>query len=140
MSSAPDPKEFHKRAGASAKDTRETIIKLSTGALGVFAFIATRTIEPALTMVDVVALWVSIVLTVLALGTAILLGFADAQWAVSWDNALAREGDRKANAERERAFWHGIKRRAEKAMLVFFVLAAAAMGAFLYFRTLALMA
>lgn len=140
MASAPDPKDFHKRAAESAKDTRETIIKLSTGALGVFAIFAIQTIDPPLTVPQAWSLWLSILLTVLTLGTAVFFGYADAQW--SYHFAVFHDPDHpeRAYARPKKDRWHGWKSSAEKLMLVWFVCAAIAMGFFLYLRTLALMA
>ena len=52
MSEKPKPRELHDRAGQAAKETRETMIKLTTASVGALAFISTQNIEPPLDIYD----------------------------------------------------------------------------------------
>ena len=45
MTNLPEPKELHERAATSAKETRSTIISLSTASIGGLFFIATKPAE-----------------------------------------------------------------------------------------------
>lgn len=130
-------KELHNRATESAKDTRETIIKLATGAIGVLFFIATRKIKPALLPIEKNLILATIILMVSSLGSAIWTGFSDAKWSYSLAVEIDEEkNDAKRNdARRERKFWHTRKKTSENLMLVLFVLAALSGGLFVLART-----
>ena len=136
MSDLPSANELHARAGEAAKETRSTMIKLTTGSLGLLIFIATRDIQPALVSVEKGTLILSITFVVLSLAYAVWFGFAEAQWAYWWAVQLDPvHRDHKEGRECKEK-WHARKSRAESAMLVIFVIAAAAMAIFIVLRVL----
>jgi hypothetical protein len=132
----PTPKELHDRAGEAAKETRGTIVKLTTGALGLLIFIATRNLDPLLATPEKLALIVSIVFVVLSLAFAVWFGFADAQWSYWWAVELDPGHRDHAEGGPMKKQWHRRKSRAEKSMLILFVTAGVAMGAFVLLRVL----
>ena len=137
MSNLPQPKELHDRASEAAKETRSTIIKLTTGSIGVLFFIATRKIDPPLQYLEQYLVLATIVFMVAALGSAIWFGFCDAQWSYWWgvelDNDRAPGEQRSALKFKQR--WHKKKSFSEKAMLVFFFIAAISGAVFVLSRT-----
>ena len=134
MSNLPTPKELHDRAGDAARETRGTMIKLTTGALGLLIFVATRSIEPALTLVEKISIVASILFVVCSLGFAVWFGFAEAQWSYWWGVEVDPEHKDRNQGRLNKLKWHGRKALAEKAMLVMFVVAAASIGAFILLR------
>jgi len=138
MSNLPDSKELHDRAAEAAKETRSTIIKLTTGSIGVLFYIVTREIKPPLECFEQLLVLTTIVFMVAALGSAIWFGFCDAQWSYWWGVELDNERARseQQNAVKLKIRWHKKKSFSEKSMLVFFFLAAISGGLFVFFRTL----
>ena len=136
MSNLPTPKELHDRAGEAAKETRGTMIKLTTGSLGLLIFIATRNIEPALQPFEKGALVTSIVFVVMSLAFAVWFGFSEAQWAYWWGVEVDSEHPDQKSARSHKLKWHRRKSRSEKGMLLLFVVAAASMGLFILLRVL----
>lgn len=137
MSILPQPKDLHARAAESAKETRSTIITLSTASIGALFFIVTGKIEPALGSCDRYLLLLTIVFMVASLASAIWFSFCDAQWSYYWGVEL--DSDRSkyevVKAAESKGRWHRRKSRSEKAMLLFFVVAALAGSAFVLSRT-----
>jgi hypothetical protein len=138
MSSAPEPKSLHERAAASAKETRSTLITLSTASIaGLFA-LATGKIEPTLNGLEKMLVLATIAGMVATLASAIWFAFGDAQWSYWWGVELDHERERQEteNAARQKDIWHRRKSLAERAMLILFVAAAVAGGAFVVSRIL----
>lgn len=100
-------------------------------------FIATREITPGLLPIEQYLILSTIVLMVSALGSAIWFGFSDAQWSYWWGVELDedRVENERDNARNRKSKWHKRKSVAEKAMLVFFVIAALSGGLFVLTRT-----
>ena len=121
---SPSVKELHDRAAESAKETRSTIIKLASAAVGVLFFIVTRQITPSLTDAQILSLILAMTLIVLSLGSAILSSFSDAQWSYWWgvESDQTQTYDRHQIAPEKKKKWHIIKDLSEKSMLIFFVL------------------
>ena len=138
MDTTPTVTAIHNRSGDAAKETRGTIVKLTTGALGLLIFVATRNVDPVLSLSEKIALIVSILFVVVSLAFAIWFGFGDAQWAYWWGVELdpTRTKAERDNGKANRLKWHGRKSFAEKAMLVSFVLAGVSMGTFVLLRVL----
>ena len=134
MDNLPSVKELHDRAGEAASETRGTMIKLATGSLGLLVFIATRDIQPTLSVPEKISLVISIGMVVISLSSAVWFGFAEAQWAYWWGVELDREHSDRLSGRPNKLKWHARKARAEKSMLIFFVVAAIAMGTFIILR------
>jgi tetratricopeptide (TPR) repeat protein len=94
--SIPEPQEMHKRAADSAKETRSTLITLTTAAVGGLVFIATREFKPTLTTLEKNFVLLTIVLMVGSLGAAIWCAYSDAQWSYHWGAELDGRRSQKA--------------------------------------------
>ena len=138
MSSTPESRSLHERAAASAKETRSTLVTLSTASIaGLFALVS-RAIEPALTVAEIPLVLATIAAMVATLASAIWFGFCDAQWSYWWGVELDPDRQRQEveSAVREKKIWHTRKSLAERAMLLFFVAGAIAGGVFVVIRVL----
>jgi hypothetical protein len=126
------PQDLHDRAAGAAKETRSTIINITTIAVGALFFIATRKFEPALTPWDKDFVILTLILMVASLATAIWFGFSDAQW--SYHRGIELAMPDKTAAHENAQYWHVRKARSEVWMLIFFVAASVSAGFFVGFR------
>lgn len=138
MGSAPESKALHERAAAAAKETRSTLITLSTASIGGLVALVTGDINPGLNVPEKLLVLATIAGMVVTLASAIWFGFSDAQWSYWWGVELdsERRDEEVENARLQKMIWHRRKNHAERMMLVLFVAAAAAGGAFVVARVL----
>jgi hypothetical protein len=135
VSSAPESKSLHERAAASAKETRSTLITLSTASIGGLFALVTHRIDPVLNERETLLVLATIAGMVGTLACAIWFGFSDAQWSYWWGVELDPE-NQKPDAAHQKKLWHARKNFAERAMLILFVVAAMGGGAFVVTRIL----
>jgi hypothetical protein len=136
MPSVPEPQELHKRAADSAKETRSTLITLTTAAVGGLVFTATREFKPALITLEKDLVLLTIVLMVGSLGAAIWFAYSDAQWSYNWGAELdgSRDSEEVKAAIKGKNRWHAHKIWSERCMLILFVLGALSGAAFVVSR------
>jgi hypothetical protein len=126
------PQDLHDRAAGAAKETRSTIINLTTIAVGALFYIATREFTPALTRWDKRFVVATLFLMVASLATAIWFGFSDAQW--SYHRGIELATSDKTTAHEKAKYWHVHKAWSEILMLIFFVAGSVSAGFFVGFR------
>lgn len=138
MNDLPSSKELHGRAASSAKETRSTIISLSTASIGGLFFLATRDHNFALLHVSL--LLCTLTLMVASLAAAMWFSYSDAQWSYHWGAELdpGRSSTERDSHRTRKLRWHQRKGHAERVMLVAFVLAAFAGAAFVTVRCLSI--
>ena len=130
------PQDLHDRAAGAAKETRSTIINITTLAVGALFFIATRTFEPPLTPWDKGLVIATLYFMVASLAAAIWFGFSDAQW--SYYRGVERDpkwpDPKKTAAGIKRVGWHVSKAWSEGFMLIYFLPATVSAGFFVASR------
>ena len=98
----PGAQTLHDRAAESARETRQLVVAMSTGSIGVF--------------------FLAIAQMAMAVFSGLWSAYSDAQWSYSWASAIQASGDDESwaawNAARDR--WHGHKRWSERASLGLF--------------------
>jgi len=137
MTNLPEPKELHERAATSAKETRSTIISLSTASIGGLFFIATKPAEAVqFTGNQKFFILATITFMVMALGSAIWFAYCDAQWSYYWGSELDEERPARQRADfaQKKLWWHNYKNKSERSMLACFFLAALFGGIFVVAR------
>src|SRR5258708_39256833 len=79
---APDPQKLHDRAAESAKETRQAVLTLSSGALAVFflALTTNKAVEPALKPFERWVILLSLICIAVAVVFFLLRAYARASW------------------------------------------------------------
>ena len=127
LRTGPDPQKLHDRAAESAKEMRQIVLALSSGALAVFflALTTDKAVEPPLRLSEKVILLFSLACMSLAVFASLWSAFVDAQWSYWWGRALEERAedaqDKKAILVRQDRF-HRYKRRGERVLLWAFAL------------------
>lgn len=127
MRKDPEPQKLHDRAAESAKETRQAILSLASGALAVFflSLTSSKEVEPPLNALERVTVLVSLGSMSVAVLAALWGAFADAQWSYLWARAIEQRPEdasfQQAVADRRDRF-HGQKRIAEQFVMWAFAL------------------
>ena len=123
----PDLQKLHDRAAESARETRQAILALASGALAVFflALTSEGEVEPPLRKFERFVMFASLVCMSSAVFAALWSAHADAQWSYSWASELnpPRPDEKTAHqwkADRDR--WHRHKRSGERILVWTFAL------------------
>lgn len=110
MRKDPDPQKLHDRAAESAKETRQAILGLASGALAVFflALTSSKGVEPPLNACERVTVLISLASMSVAVLAALWSAFADAQWSYLWARSIEQRPEdaqfRQALADRRDRF------------------------------------
>ena len=119
----PGAQTLHDRAAESARETRQLVVAMSTGSIGVFFLaISGGGDAPDLSTFQVVVIILAIAQMAMAVFSGLWSAYSDAQWSYSWARAIQAGLDNEPatawNAARHR--WHGHKRWSERASLGLF--------------------
>lgn len=110
---APTPDKLHDRAAESARETRQSVLTLSSGALAVFFVVLTsqKEITPALTGGQKGIILGSLSCMALCVICSLWCAFADAQWSYCWARELENRGDEDCmEHRRKKNLYHSQKR------------------------------
>lgn len=135
---SPDAQGLHNRAAASAAETRQSILGLSSGALAVFFLaLTTQEIKPPLARIEQLVVLLALVSMATAVFASLWCAFADAQWSYWWARVI--ENRPKKNETRDelvirQEYWHRQKRRSEKILAVAFALGILLSGVYVALR------
>lgn len=127
MRKDPDPQKLHDRAADSAKETRQAILGLASGALAVFflALTSNKEVEPPLSGTERVTVFISLASMSVAVLGALWSAYADAQWSYLWAR-LIEERPEDAPVQQEIAVkrdqFHRRKRFGERVVIWAFAL------------------
>jgi hypothetical protein len=101
----PDPQKLHDRAAESAKETRQAILTLSSGALAVFflALTTSKAVEPPLTSLERWVMLLSLSCMAVAVISSLWCAYADAHWSYWWARFVE---ERDEDLERREVIQH----------------------------------
>ena len=123
----PDSQKLHDRAAESARETRQAILTLASGALAVFFVVLTSEgeVKPALLTFEKIVMFAALICMSVAVFAALWSAHADAQWSYSWAVLLAPpagETKTKDQLKADHDRWHSHKRFCERMLTIAFAL------------------
>ena len=135
----PDPQKLHDRAAESAKETRQAVLTLSSGALAVFflALTTTKDVEPPLMPFQRWVILLSLSCMALAIVSSLWCAYADAQWSYFWARVIE---NRDEDTEQRPAFirlqnsYHTHKRVSETVLRWAFAIGVTLAAVYLFSR------
>jgi hypothetical protein len=127
---APTPTALHERSSASARETRQAVLTMSTAILGFFIVAITSKDAPQLPIGQKWLLGATLGAMAATATAALWFAWSDARWAYCWAKQLSGQPPGKAYWTGWRSFWHGQKRWSEILSLILF--AAGVIGAAVY--------
>jgi len=143
MRKDPEPQKLHDRAAESAKETRQAILGLASGALAVFflALTSNKDVEPPLNAFERVTILISLASMSVAVLAALWSAFADAQWSYLWARTIEQRPEDapfQAAIVGQRDHFHRQKRIGERVVIWAFALGVLLAAAYLALRIHAL--
>jgi hypothetical protein len=136
---APDPQKLHDRAAESAKETRQSVLTLSSGALAVFflALTTDKAVEPALKPFERWVILLSLTCMAVAVVSSLWCAYADAQWSYWWARAIEKrheDAERYKDIEGLQDSYHGHKRVSETVLRWAFAVGVTLAAVYLFSR------
>ena len=136
---APDPQKLHDRAAESAKETRQAILTLSSGALAVFflALTTNKAVEPALKPFERWVILLSLTCMAVAVVSSLWCAYADAQWSYWWARVIenrAEDAERRKFIEGRQDSYHVHKRVSESVLRWAFAIGVTLAAVYLFSR------
>lgn len=115
---SPDPQKLHDRAAESAKETRQAVLTLSSGALAVFflALTTDKAVDPPLNPFERWVILFSLTSMALAVVSSLWCAYADAKWSYWWACAIEnrdKDAERRRSIESLKDSYHMHKRVSE---------------------------
>jgi hypothetical protein len=143
MRKDPDPQKLHDRSAESAKETRQAILGLASGALAVFflALTTNKDVEPPLHEIERVTVLISLACMSVAILAALWSAFADAQWSYLWARAIEQrpeDAQLQQPIPNRRDSFHRQKRISERVVIWAFALGVFLAAVYLALRIYAL--